>query len=196
MGREASADLVWGDQSGASKLILEADVLILRGAVRGRLARSGLGPAAVEGDDLVLATPQGPLRARLGAREAALWLKALAKPPPSLAQKLGVSPDRPVLVLGSLLAADPALAAALEGCCGPGAVQVLAVLTCIADLEAAHALADQANLPLWALAVKGKASPLPDAHLRVWMRARAWVDTKSCAVSAQLSATRWQKRKA
>ena len=91
MGREAEGHAVWHGASGAVKALLESDGIILRGEVRAKLPRAGLLDWRVEGNDLCLRVDGEPLVLTLGAREAAAWVKALDKPLPSLAAKLGVS---------------------------------------------------------------------------------------------------------
>jgi hypothetical protein len=89
MGREAEGHAVWRGASGAVKAYLESDGIILRGEVRGKLPRAGLMGWRVEGEDLCLRSDGEPLVLTLGSKEAAVWVKALEKPLPSLAQKLG-----------------------------------------------------------------------------------------------------------
>ena len=191
MGREAAAEVRFGDQSGPAKLLLEADALILRGAVRARIPRDAIRSYAVNGDDLTIATDLGTLRATLGAPEAAAWLRALAKPRPTLAQKLGVSPTHPARVLGQIT--DATLAAALLGATTEADAAIL-----IAELTSPDAM-DRAlteaqlhpGAALWGVTEKGKAAGLSDADLRRHMRAAGYIDTKSCAVSDRFTATRY-----
>lgn len=192
MGREAEGQVSFAGATGEARLLLEAEVLILRGALRARIARSSLGGVAVEGDDLLLATPDGPLRATLGARAAEGFARALAKPPPGLAEKLGVSADRRVFLLTPLR--DAALLAALDGRTSPTAAEAaltLAELPGSAVLESL--LPTLPDLPFWGATAKGR-SAFPDAALRERMRAAGWIDSKSCAVSALLTATRYSRR--
>ena len=94
MGREASGEIRFAGKAGPGRLLLEAEALILRGTVRAQIARGAIRGFDVAGDTLRIETEAGPVEADLGAREAAAWLRALAKPPPSLADKLGIAPDR------------------------------------------------------------------------------------------------------
>lgn len=197
MGREATGEISFGGQSGPGKLLLEAEEVIARGTLRLRLPRSALTgwQADQDGAVLVLNTAQGALRARLRAREVAAWLKALDRPAPGLAQKLGIAPDRRAWVIGPVT--DAALAAALEGAKSDSpasATLALAELTDEAALGAALAALEGTRLPFWAIAPKGPSSPLPDATLRARMRAAGWTDSKSCAVSDRMTATRYHRR--
>lgn len=191
MGREATGHLRFGGAEGAGKLLLEAEVLILRGAVRAQLPRTALTGWRAEGDRLVIETPEGAIVADLPAGEAARWLAALARPAPGLAAKLGIGPESPVWLV--LPATDPALIDAI----GPHAAApdlarlALAELSGPPALEAALAALQARPLPFWAVTVKGPASPLPEARARLAFRDLGWRDAKSCAVSPRLSATRW-----
>lgn len=193
MGRESDAWLTYGGASGAGKLLLESTEIILRGAVRARIPRSAIVGFAQEGDDLVIQTPRGALRAGLAPKHAARRVAALAKPIPTLAAKLGVSPETPIRLLGDVTDAD--LQAALSGGVSPTATTLLAELNDATQLDAAlHALADPGLTAFWGVTVKGKAAPLPEASLRSRLRDAGFTDTKSCAVSQIRSATRFQRR--
>ncbi len=190
MGREAEAQVTFCGQSAAGKVLLEAEELVLRGAIKAQLLRADLTGFAVEGDDLLMLTPLGALRLTLGAAQAGLWLKALQKPAPSLAAKLGISPQSPACVIGDL--SDAALMAALQGCISADALLFVAELPDQAAFEAA--LAVIARLPqarFWGVTRKGAAQGFSEADLRAQMRAAGFIDSKSCAVSALHSATRY-----
>lgn len=194
MGREAEADLVFQGQSGAGRLLLEPDMLILRGAVRARIARDQITGFAVADDDLRIDTTQGEVRATLGAKDAALWCKALAKPAPDLAAKLGLSAVRRVCVIGAL--SDAALVQAVAGH-DAAASEAALFLAELADEAALHtALAQIAAYPaaaFWGVTEKGK-SGFTDADLRRVMRGAGYIDSKSCAVSDRMTATRYARR--
>lgn len=193
MGREVVAHVIFRGQTGEAKILLEADEIILRGGLRARIPRAAITGFAVNADDLVIETTEGPLRANLGAKVASLWAKALAKPPPDLCSKLGVSPAAPVQVLGNLT--DPALIAALSGCSSPTALVLIAEIVDAETLERAVNVLAQAPITMfWGVTVKGKASPLPESALRTRLRLAGYVDTKSCAVSETHSATRFHRR--
>jgi len=192
MGREVAGEIRFGGKAGPGKLLLEAEGLILRGAVRAQIARGEITGFAAAGDTLRIETRRGAIEADLGAREAAAWVRALAKPLPTLAEKLGIGPDRAVLRLGPVT--DAALLEALAGIRDGARPPVLALaeLPDLAALEAAlSAMAGHPGLPLWTVTLKGTDSPLSEATLRARMRAAGWRDTKSCAVSARMTACRW-----
>ena len=193
MGREAEAWVVLGGVAAQVKLLLESDVLILRKPFGLRIPRGDLTGALVQGEALLLQTPQGPLRADLGAAQAAAWAKALAKPPPTLAQKLGVSQQTPARAMTPLT--DAALLAACADATVPDAAMGIAELP---DLAALQALLAQMNTPglsaVWCVTRKGKAAPFPESTLREALRGAGWIDTKTAAVSAELTATRFNRR--
>lgn len=198
MGREAEAIISLAgptgpEKSGAGKILLEADALILRGAVKAQIARADIIGFAADDDDLVLQTRQGTIRAQLGTTQVALWLKALAKPPPSLADKLGIGAKSPAQVIGPL--SEPALMAALEGYISTSAALLLAELGSTAAFEAALVyLRKYPEAVFWGVTVKGKSSPFSEANLRERMRAIGYIDSKSCSVSGSHSATRYMRR--
>jgi len=91
MGREAEGHARWRGQDDAVKALLEPDSIILLGEIRARVRRVDLMDWRVDGDDLCLRATGEPLVLTPGAAEAAAWVRALDKPLPPLAAKLGVS---------------------------------------------------------------------------------------------------------
>jgi hypothetical protein len=197
MGREAEATVQWRGETGLSRILLEPAEIILRGDLRGRIERSGLTGFVVEGDDLRIATPDGPLVLTLGGKVAASWAAALARTPPTLAQKLGIDADAPVFASGRHN--DPELAKALEGVIAEtpeNAALLLAVLATPEDIVDALTLAHaHPALPIWCVYAKGGGNPVGDAQIRAAFRADGFIDTKSCAVSDRLTATRYGLRR-
>jgi hypothetical protein len=190
MGREAEGHAIWRGQSGAVKALLESDGIVLRGEVRAKLRRDGLMNWRVEDEDLALQAEGEPLLLTLGAKEAAAWVKALDKPLPSLAAKLGVSATAMAWVIGAPMPEEIAVAVAGVQSPGPkGAVVIVAVLTGPGDLEAALAAGQAQGLRVWCVHGKGKGAVVSDAAVRTAFRAAGWMDIKSCAVSEAFSAT-------
>jgi hypothetical protein len=128
--------------------------------------------------------------------EAGRWLTALRTPPPTLASKLGVGPDVPVWTWGDL--ADPELAEALASA-HPAAPHEAAIGIARAGSEASLTevltLFRDGSAPLWVVHGKGKGTVFGDTAVRATMRGGGWIDTKACAVSQDLSATRYSRRK-
>jgi len=195
MGREASGRCHWKGESGAVKALLESSEIILRGEIRGRIARAAISAFAVEADTLVLTAGGEPLRLELGGTEAGKWAAVLARPVPTLAHKLGVGPASRAFVIGKV--DDPELAAALAGATTSSladAAVLIAVLNGEADLAAAFDVARTVpRCPLWCVYGKGRFVTVGDAAIRSFMRDHGYRDNKSCGVSDRLTATRYGK---
>ncbi|KAF0115994.1 MAG: hypothetical protein FD150_690 [Rhodobacteraceae bacterium] len=190
MGREAEGHAIWRGTSGTVKALLESDGIILRGEVRAKLCRDGLMNWRVDGEDLVLQAEGEPLVLTLGAGEAAAWVRALDKPLPSLAAKLGVSAEAKAWVIGGPPPEE--IAVALAGAQSPGAEGasvIVAVLTGPVDLKAALAAGQAQGLRVWCVHGKGKGAAVTDATVRAAFRAAGWMDIKSSAVSEGFTAT-------
>lgn len=190
MGREAEGHAIWRGASGAVTAYLERDAIRLRGDVRAVLPRTGLIDWRVEGEDLCLRSDGAPLILTLGAKEAAAWVRALEKPLPSLAAKLGVSEAARAWVIGG--PAPEALAVALAGAEVPGpegAALIVAVLTGPGDLAAGLAAGRAHGLRVWCVHGKGKGAAVGDAAVRAAFRAAGWMDIKTSAVSEAFTAT-------
>ncbi len=196
MGREAVAVARWRGAVEEVKALLESQEIILRGAIKARIVRSGISMIAVQGDELVLHANNERLVLALGAKEAAKWRDALLKPSPGLASKFGISPEKPVFVIGKSDDADliDALSGARCDTLGEATV-MLAIIENEADLISACAIATKKpKLFLWCVYPKGKDAKFGDAAIRRVMRAGGFVDNKSCAVSTRLTATRYGRK--
>ncbi len=197
MGRDSETIAQWQGQTAEVRAVLESTEIILRGGIKARVPRAGIVAMSVDQGWLTLTTDQGPLILELGEAEAARWLKALQKPVPTLAQKLGVSAGCPAFVFGALDDAD--LIAALDGARAASVAEagvLVAVLDAPGDLDAAFAVAlSSPELMLWCVYTKGRAS-VTDAMVRGYLRERGYIDSKACAVSVRLTATRYGRRKA
>lgn len=190
MGREAEGQAIWRGVSGAVKALLESDGIILRGDIRGKLRRDGLRDWRVEGDDLCLTADGEPLVLTLGAKEAAGWVRALDKPLPTLAAKLGVSAASRAWVIGGPAPEEIAVAVAGAAVPGPeGAALIVAVLTGPNDLAAALTAGTDTALRVWCIYGKGKGAAINDSAVREAFRAVGWMDIKSAAVSEAFTAT-------
>lgn len=190
MGREAEGQAVWRGQAGAVTAYLERDGITLRGELRAKLPRAGLTAWRVEGEDLCLRSDGEPLVMTLGATEAAAWVKALDKPVPSLAAKLGVSATARAWVIGGPPPEEIAVAVSGATAPGPqGAAMIVAVLTGPVDLEAALAAGQASGLRVWCVHGKGKGAAVGDAAVRAAFRGAGWMDIKTSAVSEGFTAT-------
>lgn len=195
MGREAKCVCRWRGEVAETKVLLESEDLILRGGIKETIKRSSIRGFAVDGDELVLGIGRASLVLELGEGDAQKWATALAKPAPTLAQKLGLTPTTRAFVIGA--ASDPALAGALAGAATQrleDAAMLLAVLHEAADLNVVMSRAKKApELPVWCIHGKGKSAVVSEGAVRGFMRDKGYTDNKSCAVSGQWSATRYAR---
>ena len=168
MGREVVATCRWRGDVGEAKLLLESDALILRGGMRGRIAREAIESATVRDGDLVVVAGDAVLVAELGVVAAERWARAIMAAPVPLAHKLGVDAERRAFVVGAV--DDAALVAALDGVVTvvpDEAAVVVAMVRDAAALAAALAVAQGAARPVWLVHEKGRTAALGDA---VWGR--------------------------
>jgi hypothetical protein len=199
MGREAQGEGCCGAESGPVKALLEANEIVLRGAIRRRFERGQIQALCVSGDRLSFRVAEEDVSLELGAKEAAAWLRKLSTPPPSLADKLGIGPDRKALLFGEM--PDPVLREALRGFetkVAGEAVLALAVVTsavAFAEVIAAYRKVMPAEAPLWIVHPKGAKASLKEAEVRAALRGLGFIDTKSCGVSETFTATRYARRR-
>lgn len=130
---------------------------------------------------------------------AARWAKAIATSPPSLAQKLGITPGIRLAVSGAAKSPDVigALATAKRVRTDPD----LIIAGVFNDAELDRVLTDDAQpmaagVPIWILYRKGRSSPLGETAIRNRLRAGGFMDTKVAAVSEELTALRFNWRRA
>jgi hypothetical protein len=72
---------------------------------------------------------------------------------------------------------------------------IVAVLHTTADLKQTFRVAqDHPTLALWCVYEKGPAAQVGEAAIRDYLRGSGYMDTKACAVSAQLTVTRYHLR--
>ena len=179
MGREAACICTWGTQTGDVRALLETHEVIVRGSVRGRVARNEVRDVRVDGDALHFRAGTVPVTLVLGAREAGAWAQRLTAPPPSLAKKLGITEGLRVRIWGDVdgLAGD-ALGAARRVTRGAFDLALVRVET-PAQLAA---LPDVA--PVWVFYTKGRNAPVGENAVRATLRARGLIDIKTSAVNA------------
>ena len=195
MGLEAECSCRWSGGAAPVKALLESRELILRGGPRRTLPFATIQSAAIDGDGLVLTTADETYRLDLGAARAARWKTRIETPPPTLKDKLGLRDGATAFVIGAV--EDAALAEALEGADGPAAANIcIAEAASEAALTAALEVYDRegAGRPLWIVHGMGPGAALGDNAVRAVMRARGFIDSKACAVSAARSATRYAPR--
>jgi hypothetical protein len=195
MGREALVHAEVGDDSAEVRALLESSELIFRGDLRRRFPRDEMRNVRAKDGVLSFACGGERVRLHLGAPEAGKWADVLTKPPPSLRAKLGLDKGAMAFLVGTC--DDAELAEALKGAetaKAKDADVLIARINCERDLD--EALKTQASVkaaPLWVVYQKGKGVTFGDAAIRSQLRAAGFRDTKSCAVSERLTATRYNK---
>ncbi|MFD4422873.1 hypothetical protein ACFWN7_15410 [Agromyces sp. NPDC058484] len=199
MGRQAKA--IWiGEHGGAAvTLHLESAELQISGERRARVARSAWSQVEVA-DGVVSFVAEGrTYRFRLGAAARA-WADALMKPPPSLAEKLGVAHDETVAVRGELPRPELEEALADAARLPPWEADVVVVVVRgDAELAALPVWLGECGIAtqVWVVHGKGRESAAPgDNAVRDVMRSAGWRDTKVSAIGGAWSATRYSPAKA
>lgn len=199
MGREARCICLWNEARSQVKALLEPPELILRGEIRHRLPFANLEHVRVDGDSLHFKFGGHSVSLQLGPTVAAKWVETLLKPPPTMAKKLGITSETTVRMIGPV--DDPALKKALAEAKHISTRKgdlILARVDTPADLDAAlNKAAGQlkTGVPIWFIYRKGPRHPLNENHVRETALATGIVDTKIAAVSAELSALRFVKRR-
>lgn len=199
MGREALCTCVWNGVKSNVKALLEPPELILRGELRRRVSFSKMKNVKADGDLLRFNLERDSVSLELGYAMAAKWADALLKPLPTLAKKLGITPEMTVRMIGPV--DDAALESALAQAKGVSQRKgelILARVDTPADLNAAlKSAADQlrAAVPIWLLYRKGPGLPLNAKYVRETALATGIVDTKVASVSAAFTALRFVKRR-
>ncbi|MBV9566772.1 MAG: hypothetical protein JO172_01410 [Hyphomicrobiales bacterium] len=192
MGREAVVHAEVGNEADEVRALLEIGELILRGPIRRRFPKMALSDVTVEGEVLRFVCANEAVRLHLGARQAKAWHKAITAPPPTLRAKLELDKGARALLIGSF--DDDALAEALDGVLvkdGSAAGMMIACVERVDDLAMANAThAAHPELAIWAIYPKGRTA-FGEKEIRTALRAKGFRDTKSCAVSARLTATRY-----
>jgi hypothetical protein len=194
MGREVLARAEVGTEAGEVKALLESHELILRGEIRRRLSRAEIEDLRVDGDRLRFTCVGEVVCLRLGSKVAEAWAKAIATPPPSLRAKLGLDKGAMAVLIG--MCDDAALSGALEGALTGDLAEAAMIVARIdgpEDLAAARAVQARCpGLPIWTVYPKGKGVTYGDGPIRAALREAGFRDTKSCAVSDRLTATRYK----
>jgi hypothetical protein len=199
MGREALCICVWNGEKHQVKALLEPPGLILRGEMRRTVPFSKIEGVQAVGDLLHFKVEGESVELQLGNAMAAKWVDALLKPPPTLAKKLGITSETTVRIIGPV--DDAALKTALAEAKAVSELKgdlILARVDTPADLNAAlNRVADQlkAGVPIWFIYRKGPGHPLNENQVRSAALAAGIVDTKVAAISPQLTALRFVKRR-
>lgn len=205
MGKEADciARFSWieGGNPREGRALLETDELLFRGTPKVVIARGQITRAAAGDGELVVTSAQGTARFELGSA-AEKWRDAILSPP-SLADKLGITKDAAVAVVGELPEAVrrevTARTAHVRDGAPVAATQVVLVVTrAAAELTDAALLAQKLTgaTALWILYPKGKDSPVPEAAVMEALRGAGLKDNKTCRVDDVLTGLRFVVPKA
>lgn len=193
MGRQSDTVAIWRGERHAVRLHLDSMALELSGGLKLRIARGEIGETRLQGNRILLSVGDEPLEIELEPAEAARWDAALRKQPPTLAQKLGVSANKPAFLIGET--EDATLLAALAGASAPDAEAAILVALVNSEGDLAPACAHARGRPIWIVTGKGRHATVRETDLRAELRALGFADSKSCAVSDRLTATRYAERK-
>jgi hypothetical protein len=194
MGREAICECTFADTTAEVKALLESEELILRGDIRIRAPLQALRNVRVESECLCFNLDKHPVRLRLGAAAAKSWAKKIASPPPTLADKLGIT-GKTVRTIGSI--SDRALESALHSAAQISARNPALILSYVDTPESLAITLREAkaqlarSIPIWLVYRKGPGHPLNESAIRATLRAQGLMDTKVASVSTELSALRF-----
>ena len=199
MGREATCTCVWNGKKSTVKVLIEPPELILRGELRRRVPLAKMSSVKAERAQLRFTIDGETVALSLGNAMAAKWAEALLKPPPTLAKKLGITPDTKVWMIGTL--DDASLKAAIgeaKAVSQRTGDLIVARVNTPGELHSAlMRAADQLNAgtPIWFIYRKGPDHPLNENLVRTTALTTGIVDTKVASVSAVFSALRFVKRR-
>ncbi len=195
MGREATVQCRWAQEAGLCKVLLETRELIVRGAFRRRVPLANLRDVAVENEELRFKVDGEAVSFSLGSTLAQRWAKAIAKPPPSLASKLGISSASRLKLLGEI-DSEELVTAVAEAAATDGKAANLIVASVTTPLELDLALARLPKrpsdlAPIWIVYPKGGVNGFGETSVREALRHRGFIDTKIASVSPKLTALRF-----
>lgn len=197
MGREAVAVCHWRGEVAEAKLHLDSASLSLRGEIHLDIPRAHIWDVTLVEGGLRVLTNGPELVMEFGEVEAMRWRKALLKMPPTLAEKLGISADVPAFVMGDFT--DEPLETAFVGATVNNAKDAMILIAILMEEAALHHASTLAlahlDKHIWMVHRKGKAAVVGDTMIRGHMRGLGFIDSKTSAVSDQLTATRYRLRR-
>jgi hypothetical protein len=199
MGREANCLCDWNGETARVKALVEPPELILRGEIRRKLPFSALRKVRAEHGALRFEFGSDVVTLKLGQAAAEKWAKAILTPPPSLAKKLGITPESTVWVIGTVddAALESALGEARKASRKDANVIVARVNTATELAQAFKSAAKDtsAGIPIWIVYRKGPGHAINEADARSAGLAAGIVDVKIASVSAQLTGLKFVKRR-
>src|ERR1700688_4979522 len=163
MGRQAQCPCMWDGATSKVKALLEPPNLILRGEIRRRVPFAKMKDVKAVGDLLHFKFEGQSVSLQLGNAMAAKGVQALLKPPASLANKLGITLETTVRMIGPLGASalKDALAEAKAVSMRKGEL-ILARVNTPSDLDAALMKSAghlKVGIPIWLIYRKGPGHP-------------------------------------
>jgi len=199
MGREATVQCRWGQEAGLCKVLLETHELIVRGELRRRVPIASLRDVSVAKEELRFKVDGDAVSLSLGPALSQRWAKAIATPPPTLANKLGISSTSRLKLLGEidseeLQAAIAEAAPPNDKTDGNAAHLILASVKTPLDLDLVlNRLPKRPSdlVPLWIVYPKGGIDGFGETSVRETLRRRGFIDTKIASVSSKLTALRF-----
>jgi hypothetical protein len=185
------------------KALIEPPELILRGEIRRRLPFSEIRQLRAEGGALRFKYGSDVVTLKLEASTAEKWAKAILAPPPSLAKKLGITPESTVWMIGEIddVALESALAVARRVArkgAGAGPDVIVARVNSATDLARAFKTAAKATsngAPIWIVYRKGPGHSISESDVRETELAAGIVDVKVASVSPTLTGLKFVRRK-
>lgn len=203
MGREATCMCEWNGEMARVKALIEPPELILRGEIRRRLPFSELRQLRAEGGALRFKYGRDVVTLKLESRTAKNWATAILTPPPSLAKKLGITPESAVWMIGEVddAALENALAEARRVTrkgAGAGADVIMVRANTAAELARAFKSAAKrtsSGVPLWIVYRKGPGHAISESDVRETGLAAGIVDVKVASVSSVLTGLKFVRRK-
>lgn len=199
MGREANCQCNWAGTTANVKALLETSELILRGEMRKRIPFVAMTNIEAHAGHLAFDVAGGRVELFLEKGQAAKWAAAIQAGPVPLAKKLGIAPESVVRTIGAI--DDESLKEALAQAAKISPGDPTLIVACVetpADLDSAlKAAAAQTakGVPIWFVYPKGPGHALNESLVRSSGLATGIVDTKVAAVSARLTAMRFNRRR-
>jgi hypothetical protein len=197
MGREATCECTVADTTARVKVLLETHELILRGPIRMTAPLNALKNIHVESEALCFTHGEHAIRLRLGAKAAESWAKKIKTPPPTLADKLGIT-GKIVRTIGPV---EKAVYSAIESAALVREENPDIIIACIDTPESLASTLREAkkqlarSIPIWLVYRKGLGHPINEANIRTTLRAQGLMDTKIASVSEHLTALRFSRPK-
>ena len=193
MGREALCECTVAGTTAKVKALLETEEIILRGPIHMTAPLKSLKNIRVESEALCFTFRDTPVQLRLGAKASDSWAKKIKIPPPTLADKLGIT-GKVVRAIGPV---EKPIYSALESALLVREEDPDLLIACIETPESLAFTLREAKkqlarfIPIWLVYRKGPGHPINEAVIRATLRAQGMMDTKVASVSEHLTALRF-----